>query len=300
MKTKLLLLLISFSVLSIGLGVYNAKENMAEWEQFEEDFKKKTFQLSQKTSFFAPSLRKKTQTKKRPEEQQVTQAVQQLDNLEGDELDLVLESKDKAKLSLSTAQVIRELSACLKNQECSNNQKNTDTVELLKRSLNTAIILSEDRPELAQNFDSTTVQAALELDNPDIQTLGIELITSSPELSEERFNELLNKASHLHIESRAVLFSQAEKFTRGNENKRKRYLSELQNELNKDAENAVEILKYLQFVKLSKQELVQVSQGLCQYKSSQRSQSWEAIEYHHRLHQSAKGNDLSLNKICQN
>lgn len=350
MKSKLILLLLVFSSLSIGIGVYNAQENMAEWDQFEKKFQEKTFEMSQKTGFIrnslnSPSEKRSQETEKQKLNEQPAQketpaeksksaelekayqptsqdplhhiskdiqnspSFKKLIDFRNDELDLVLDSEDKAELAKVSRQVIQQLGNCLKSKKCLEKRaqedpnytlKNTRSYQLLERALHTGIILSEENPQYAESFGKDTAQNVLDIQDSDIQTLGLEILTTNDHLSDDNFNYLLEKAPHLQKESRAVLFSQTERFTRGQEQKRNRYLNELKNELKRDADSAVEILKYLQFVKLSEQELAQVSQGLCQFYSTQKSQKWKDIEYHHGLYQSAKGQQVSLKKICQN
>lgn len=347
MKSKLMALLLVFSALFIAVAFYGAQENMAEWDQFEKDFQQKSFKVSQDTSFHDISSNSKTTKKSKksknrpgdksenklakkilkapkskayqpteqdplqhiPQEIQELESFQQLVDFRNDELDLVLESENKAELADVARQVIQKIGHCLVNQKCLEKKvqedpnydlKNTRSYQLLERALHAGIILSEENPRYADNFDQEMAQKVFEIQDSDIQSLGVEILTVADDLSHDSFNQLLEKAPQLESESRAVLFSQTERFTRGQDKKRTRYLNELKNELKRDAESAVEILKYLQFVKLSQQELVQVSRGLCQLKSKKDSKSWKNIEYHHGLYQSAKGNQISLDKICQN
>jgi hypothetical protein len=340
MKSKLILILLIFSAFSIGLGVYNAKRNMVKWDQFEKEFQEKTFEMSKKTGFIRSAIsepvlspnqeskekniteenaNKNPQKPYQPTSQdplnhiskeiQKVKSFQDLIDFQNDELDLVLESKDKAELANVSREVILQLSQCLKNKKCLEDKvsedpnyefQNTRSYQLLERALHTAIILSEESPRLSHDFSREMTQSVLDIQNTEIQNLGLELITTTDNLTDESFNYLLKKAPQLQPESRAVLFSQTERFTRGQDQKRSLYLNELKRELNRDAESAVEILKYLQFVKLSEQELVKVSKSLCQFYSSGKSQSLDAIEYHHSLYQSAKGHNISLKKMCQN
>lgn len=233
-------------------------------------------------------------------------AFEELTNFSRDELDVVLKSKDRAELARLSAQVIEQLQSCLKDGRCVEDvdpssayyrEGHTRSHQLLERTMHTLIIIQEEDEGLRNNMSFESKLAVLDIDNAEIQRLGLELL-GTHELSPQQVSLILSKDRKIDQEAQGALFTQLERYTRSQPELRQLYLEHLTGQFSKDAAAAIEILKVLPFARLEENEIAQVSRGLCQHQRSGASQNWQAIEFHHSLYQDSQGISTRLSSLC--
>lgn len=233
-------------------------------------------------------------------------AFQELSDFSRDELDVVLKTKQRAALAQTSAQVIVELQKCLTNSSCVEDvdknseyykEGHTRSHQLLERSLHTLIIIQEEDEKLRNTMAFEDKLAILEVDNSEIQRLGIELL-GTQELSSDQVQKTLERHHKIDQEAQGALFTQLERYTRLQPKLREMYLEQMKSQFTQDAQAAIEILKVLPFTKLEENEIAQVSRGLCPHQKNIESQEWKTIEYHHSLYQDSQGLSTRLSSLC--
>lgn len=231
---------------------------------------------------------------------------EELSNFSRDELELVMKTKDRAELAKMSIQVINQLQACLTDGRCVEEvdlnseyfrQGHTRAHQLLERSLHTLIILQEEDETLRNAMSFENKLSILDLNNSEIQRLGLELL-GTQELDAKQVSSILAKDNRLDQEAQGALFTQVERYTRTEPELREKYLAHLKRQFESDPAAAIEILKVLPFAKLEESEIAQVSRGLCQHKNNGASQNWQAIEMHHSLYQDSQGLSTRLSSLC--
>lgn len=328
MKTALLS--IAFVTIIAGFIVNFRNEAVSEWQSFENEFEVATIEKEQpkvaieKDTHTEPAVDQiKSESLIKTEEVQAAEQAyiptekdplnhlssklkespffEDVINFQLDELSLVEKNENRAELLSYLQSLSSEILSCLRDKTCQEtlgekyqNHSETRSHQLMERVLYLAQVF-HDEGESVLNFDQSL--DLLELENPQIQVIGIELIAGSM-LQEAQFVAVLEKSALLTGQARGHLFSELERFTRDEPQLRESYLNQMATELQRDSDGAIEILKHLQFVTLDQKEFAQIGKELCVHRESKSAEEWQMIQFHIERYSELKGVNLPLHQVC--
>jgi hypothetical protein len=230
----------------------------------------------------------------------------QLTDFDLDELDL-LESKQvdlQAMQDLAT-QIVNQLTACIKDSSCIEElgDKYQDinqmrSLQLLERTLYVALAL-QDLDSNSQAVNANMIHNLLTVPSAPIHYVALEIL-GQQRLQDQDFNSLIALSAQLPVESKGHLYSRLEREAQESPSRRLAYLNSMSNEITKNSETALEILKHLPFIDLSAKELTTLSKSLCHYGSPDVDQKaqWDMIQFHHGQYNERKGLGIKLNSLC--
>lgn len=176
--------------------------------------------------------------------------------------------------------------------------KHTEAHDLLERSLS---LFSAVDPERLQNLERPTKSELfkyMEIPNENIQNLAAELLVQE-DLSASEFESLLSFGKSVSPEALERFYPSAQRESSQSVEKRKSFLSSVENVIAQDSSKAVMVSKGLKHLSLEPEEFSLLAQSSCQIKAAGPAHNWKRVKHNFQQYAESNGIIFDFNALCR-